>query len=45
MYRGCNEGAAKAQEDDDASGIVYMGEGRQLAYLPGSARDALGWGR
>lgn len=34
-------------ETTDAEGktIVYIGEGRQLDYLPGAARDKLGWGR
>jgi hypothetical protein len=32
-------------EDPDASSVVYIGEGAQLGYLPGSAADTLGWVR
>lgn len=35
----------EAIDEPEGSGVVYIGEGTQLAYLPGSARDALGWGR
>ena len=34
--------------DDDEPPVIYIGEGGQLynaPYLPGVARDALGWGR
>lgn len=30
-------------EDDDREGIVYIGEGTQLGYLPEHAVDELGW--
>ena len=29
----------KVDEDD----VVYLEEGRQLGYLPGEAKDELGW--
>jgi hypothetical protein len=29
--------------ENDGGDIVYIGEGSQLDYLPGDARDALGW--
>ncbi len=29
--------------DDDREGIVYIGEGTQLGYLPEYAVDELGW--
>lgn len=28
---------------DDRETVIYIGEGRQLGYLPGSAARALGW--
>jgi len=33
------------EPDSEEGGVVYVGEGRQLGYLPGSVADALGWGR
>lgn len=41
-----------ADEDEEVSDyentgerVVYIGEGRQIGYLPGVARDHLGWRR
>lgn len=31
-------------EDEEERLVVYLGEGRQIGYLPGEAADALGWG-
>lgn len=37
---------ALVDEGQDApETIVYIGEGRQLRYLPGNAKRELGWGR
>ena len=33
------------EEIEDGKTIVYIGEGSQLGYLPGSATRELGWGR
>lgn len=30
-------------DPSDPAKVVYVGEGQQLGYLPGTARDALGW--
>lgn len=30
-------------ERDGVQQVVYIGEGSQLGYLPGVAREALGW--
>jgi len=31
--------------DGDGHVVVYIGEGRQIGYLPGAGARALGWGR
>lgn len=30
-------------QDEPEDGVVYLGEGAQLGYLPGAAKQALGW--
>jgi hypothetical protein len=35
--------AAKRAELEDAPAVVYLAEGTQLAYLPGSVSRKLGW--
>lgn len=30
-------------EDDEVQGIVYLVEGRQIGYLPGTVKDEIGW--
>jgi hypothetical protein len=41
----CNgSGVKKAKEDEGIESIVvYLGEGNQIGYLPGAARQALEW--
>ena len=36
----CNDEGRNGREEKE---VVYLGEGRQLGYLPGSAKDELGW--
>lgn len=40
---GCVDEYEDEGGDDPAEPIVYIGEGTQLAYLPGAASRALGW--
>lgn len=40
---GAEEAEGKEATDDET--VIYIGEGRQLGYLPGAAANALGWGR
>jgi hypothetical protein len=35
--------AVTLREDGGKTPVVYIGEGRQLGYLPGAAAVALGW--
>lgn len=46
---GCGPTTGPESEYDDADDpVIYIGEGGQYydaPYLPGAARDALGWGR
>lgn len=37
--------APPEQSNPDEPPVVYIGEGSQIGYLDGSARNALGWGR
>lgn len=37
------EGAVQIEEDEEGPGTVYIGEGAQRRYLPGPAREELGW--
>lgn len=34
---------AKKKAEEEASSVVYIGEGSQLGYLPGSVSKSLGW--
>lgn len=34
---------AEAADENDEPVVVYIAEGRQLGYLPGTASRALGW--
>ncbi len=36
----CNDEGRNGGEEKE---VVYLGEGRQLGYLPGTAKDELGW--
>lgn len=35
----------RSNDDNEAHECVYIGEGRQLGYLPACAAQAIGWGR
>ncbi|MGW5646230.1 hypothetical protein ACWEV3_40205 [Saccharopolyspora sp. NPDC003752] len=37
------ESVTNDAEWDDTSPTVWLSEGRQIGYLPGNARNALGW--
>ena len=37
---GCD---AEQGDEDELKNVVYIGEGSQIGYLPGAARNALGW--
>lgn len=38
------EEASPAPADgEEPAGVIYIGEGHQLGYLPGGASEALGW--
>lgn len=37
------EDGTVATAEDEVPAIIYIGEGRQLGYLPAMAREGLGW--
>lgn len=37
------EGAEAVADEKTGRTVLYLGEGRQIGYLPGEAKDALGW--
>lgn len=39
---GC-ENCGGSGESEDGTKVVYLAEGRQIGYLPGSVKERLGW--
>lgn len=36
----CSDGGRNGKEEKE---VAYLAEGRQIGYLPGTAKDELGW--
>ena len=43
VYTPLAESVLNEDDEEEEIGIVYLGEGRQIGYLPGVVKDELGW--